>query len=445
MEKKLPEFKPLPELGNVASNYMSAFNVGMNIYEALAYLQGYVQITYNSINDLIDDWNNFENYVTENINQIANEKTQEILNQWLADGTLNELIATNPQWALKVNKAGDVMSGDLQFQENTGVYGTLHSGTKVNMISHSYTGTDDYTQIGDSNAQLVMRSKDRPVWYDGSQNQDLLVEEDLTPQPNLLDNADFKTGIINQRGQTVYDFSSSVLRQYGIDRWASTALKLTVNDGYIKIENTAEKSHSFIQYFDYAFNEKCTWYVNIKSASEGVYLWCDETIGGDGDYHKIGDLGKGDNIFQYGGSQETFCSFGISVPVGGSVEIVQCKLEQGDLFTGMPVWSEPIELIKCKRKLKKLNRNFSGYGIGDYIYTIYDSLLENENVPSIVLNGTKTMHLFYDGNVHDYDISTREITGNPNGYIRINGFSSWNNYTLNGYFDCDIFADYEIY
>lgn len=185
MEKKLPDFKPLPELGNVASNYMSAFNVGMNIYEALAYLQGYVQITYNSVNDLIDDWNNFENYVTENINQIANEKTQQILNQWLEDGTLNELIATNPQWALKVNKAGDVMSGDLQFQENTGVYGTLHSGTKVNMISHSYTGTDDYTQIGDDNAQAVIHSKNRPVWYDGSQNQDLLVEEDLTDISNI--------------------------------------------------------------------------------------------------------------------------------------------------------------------------------------------------------------------------------------------------------------------
>lgn len=218
MEKKLPEFKPLPELGNVASNYMSAFNVGMNIYEALAYLQGYVQIAYTSLDDLIDDWNNFETYVTENINQIANEKTQEILNQWLEDGTLNELIATNPQWALKVNKAGDVMSGDLQFQENTGVYGTLHSGTKVNMISHSYTGTDDYTQVGDSNAQLVMRSKNRPVWYDGSQNQDLLVEEDLTDlsgkvdtiQSKIEEGAYFTTNVGGHPTITNYEGESNV-------------------------------------------------------------------------------------------------------------------------------------------------------------------------------------------------------------------------------------------
>ena len=155
----LPEFKPLPDVGNLSSNYMSAFNNGMNIYEALVYLQGYVQITYKSMDDLISDWNNFEDYITENISQIANEKTQEILNQWKSDGTLNEIIAQNPLWNQKVNKAGDVMSGDLQFQEDKGVYGTLHSGKKVNMVSHSYTGTDDYTQIGDDNAQAVVSGK----------------------------------------------------------------------------------------------------------------------------------------------------------------------------------------------------------------------------------------------------------------------------------------------
>lgn len=177
---KLPEFKPLPDVGNLSSNYMSAFNHGMNIYEALVYLQGYVQITYNSMDDLINDWNNFEQYVTENISQIANEKTQEILNQWLSDGTLNDLIAQNPLWNQKVSKSGDIMSGDLQFQENKGVYGTLHSGDKVNMISHSYTGSDDYTQIGDSESQAVVRSKDRPVWYNGTKNQDLIVEDDIS-------------------------------------------------------------------------------------------------------------------------------------------------------------------------------------------------------------------------------------------------------------------------
>lgn len=177
---KLPEFKPLPEVDNLRSNYMSAFNHGMNIYEALVYLQGYVQITYNSMDDLLNDWNNFEQYVTENISKIANEKTQEILNQWKSDGTLNEIIAQNPLWNQKVNKAGDVMSGDLQFQENTGVYGTSASGQKVNLAKTRHVGSSNYVDIGHDDSQAVIYSNDKPIWSNNGSNKDLLTEEDIS-------------------------------------------------------------------------------------------------------------------------------------------------------------------------------------------------------------------------------------------------------------------------
>lgn len=177
---KLPEFKPLPDVGNLSSNYMSAFNQGMNIYEALVYLQGYVQITYNSMDDFLNDWNNFEQYVTEHITPLVNEKTQEILNQWKTDGTLNELIATNPQWALKVNKAGDVMSGDLQFQYNTGVYGTSQGGQKVNLAKTRHVGSSDYVDIGDDDSQAVIYSNEKPVWSNNGINKDLITEEDIS-------------------------------------------------------------------------------------------------------------------------------------------------------------------------------------------------------------------------------------------------------------------------
>mgnify|MGYP003198397686 CR=1 FL=1 len=177
---KLPEFKPLPDVGNLSSNYMSAFNHGMNIYEALVYLQCYVQITYNSMDDLLDDWNNFEQYVTENISQIANEKTQEILNQWKSDGTLNEIIAQNPMWNQKVNKTGDVMSGDLQFQESTGVYGTSASGQKVNLAKTRHVGSSNYVDIGHDDSQAVIYSNEKPVWSKNGSNKDLITEEDIS-------------------------------------------------------------------------------------------------------------------------------------------------------------------------------------------------------------------------------------------------------------------------
>lgn len=177
---KLPEFKPLPDIGNLSSNYMSSFNHGMNIYEALVYLQGYVQITYNTMDDFLNDWNNFEQYVTEHITPLVDEKTQEILNQWETDGTLNELIATNPQWNLKVSKTGDVMSGDLQFQHNTGVYGTSQGGQKVNLAKTRHVGSSDYVDIGDDDSQAVIYSNEKPVWSNNGSNKDLITEEDIS-------------------------------------------------------------------------------------------------------------------------------------------------------------------------------------------------------------------------------------------------------------------------
>lgn len=268
MEKKLPEFKPLPELGNVASNYMSAFNVGMNIYEALTYLQGYVQTTYNSMDDLINDWNNFETYVTENINQIANEKTQEILNQWLSDGTLNELISQNPMWNQKANK------------------------------------------------------------------------DDLSPRENLLINADFKRGIINQRGQTSYVATNKTT--FTIDRWKIYYGTVKVNDGYVKYTNTdSDDNRAFDQYLGNQGDDTYTLYVNVRgiSGSASVQMM-DESA----QNIITKELTIGDNVLTATGNVgliRFFCT------PGSSIEIYQVKLEKGLTYTGMSPWNKTEEMNKC--------------------------------------------------------------------------------------------------
>ena len=395
MEKKLPEFKPLPELGNVASNYMSAFNVGMNIYEALAYLQGYVQIAYTSLDDLIDDWNNFETYVTENINQIANEKTQEILNQWLEDGTLNELISTNPQWALKVNKAGDVMSGDLQFQENTGVYGTLHSGTKVNMISHSYTGTDDYTQVGDSNAQLVMRSKDRPVWYDGEQNQDLLVEEDLSPKENLLDNADFKSGIINQRHFTT-EAVTGWSKKPTVDRWIFSGdnnAKAEINDDSMGIVGESTLIQTLSQQYPSGTYTVAANIIALTGTLKISLVYADDTTGDTTIDATVSDTG----LFVH-----TFAAIKAVKGVmfscdgsGSSFAFDSIKLEKGSVYTGMPHWDEANELLKCYRYLY-IFYNYKNQGYAANGSQIYETLyfpIKMVRDPSVILNSPSNTNI----------------------------------------------------
>lgn len=54
----LPEFEPLKISGkNLAQQYVSTFNTGMNIYQCLNYLQGYVYTLVTAMNETIEAWN----------------------------------------------------------------------------------------------------------------------------------------------------------------------------------------------------------------------------------------------------------------------------------------------------------------------------------------------------------------------------------------------------
>ena len=54
----LPEFEPIKLSGkNLAQQYVSAFNTGMNVYQCLNYLQGYVYTLVTAMNETIEAWN----------------------------------------------------------------------------------------------------------------------------------------------------------------------------------------------------------------------------------------------------------------------------------------------------------------------------------------------------------------------------------------------------
>ena len=58
IENFLPEFEPLKISGkNLAQQYVSAFNTGMNVYQCLNYLQGYVYTLVTAMNETIEAWN----------------------------------------------------------------------------------------------------------------------------------------------------------------------------------------------------------------------------------------------------------------------------------------------------------------------------------------------------------------------------------------------------
>lgn len=176
----LPKFEPLPNVGNVVSNNVTAFNQGYNLYQCINYLQGYVSIVYENMDALLDDWNNFQQVINENITNIATEETQRVLNEWLEDGTLNNLIAKNPLWNQKLDRSGGTMTGNIKFSENTKIVGTTPGGNDIDLIHNTNDGASgNYVQFGDPDAKTVINSSQQPVWNNGDDDYLLLTQKQL--------------------------------------------------------------------------------------------------------------------------------------------------------------------------------------------------------------------------------------------------------------------------
>lgn len=191
----LPKFEPLPNVGNVVSNNVTAFNQGYNLYQCINYLQGYVAIVYENMDALLDDWHNFQQFLDENITKIATEETQKVLNQWLEDGTLNNLIAQNPLWNQKLDKSGGTMTGNIKFSENTKIVGTTPGGNDIDLIHNTNDGASgNYVQFGDPDAKTVINSSQQPVWHNGDDDYLLLTQKHLD---------DGLSGKVNKSGDTM--------------------------------------------------------------------------------------------------------------------------------------------------------------------------------------------------------------------------------------------------
>lgn len=71
----LPEYNGLKLSGiNLAQEYVSAFNTGMNIYQCINQLQGHIEWTVKAVNDVVLQWN-------ENIEENLNNTLQYVKDQ----------------------------------------------------------------------------------------------------------------------------------------------------------------------------------------------------------------------------------------------------------------------------------------------------------------------------------------------------------------------------
>lgn len=90
LQSILPKYNGLKLSGkNLAQQYVSAFNTGMNIYQCINQLQGYIEWTVQAVNDVVIQWNeniteNLENtmqYVKDQLPGLVDERIEIAINQ----------------------------------------------------------------------------------------------------------------------------------------------------------------------------------------------------------------------------------------------------------------------------------------------------------------------------------------------------------------------------
>lgn len=90
LQSILPKYNALKLSGkNLAQQYVSAFNTGMNIYQCINQLQGYIEWTVQAVNDVVIQWNeniseNLKNtmqYVKDQLPSLVDERIEIAINQ----------------------------------------------------------------------------------------------------------------------------------------------------------------------------------------------------------------------------------------------------------------------------------------------------------------------------------------------------------------------------
>lgn len=152
----LPKYDELKLSGkNLAQQYVSAFNTGMNIYQCINQLQGYIEWTVKAVNDVVIQWNeniakNLENtmqYVKDQLPSLVDERIEIAINQ-LQDKyntTLEKLDNEQKEQAIKISNINSQLVSINSLKElcNTMQSSIQNNLTQINNIKEDITNVKE--------------------------------------------------------------------------------------------------------------------------------------------------------------------------------------------------------------------------------------------------------------------------------------------------------------
>lgn len=158
LDEILPKYDPLKLNSiNLAQNYVSAFNTGMNIYQCVNQLQGYIEWVVKAVNDVVKSWNVQVGESIDESKAIVRETTTEQFNvEWTnKQPELIEQVNTlttnqfNEDWGALENRINTTLETqntniqNIQNEQNELVTNTNNNmndqNTKINSIQTQQT------------------------------------------------------------------------------------------------------------------------------------------------------------------------------------------------------------------------------------------------------------------------------------------------------------------
>lgn len=178
LENILPKYSELKLSGkNLAQQYVSAFNTGMNIYQCVNYLQGNIDLTIKAVNDVVKSWNT---EVSESIDQskaIVRETTTEQF---------------NIEWQKNKTQLDDEIEGIIQEQFNQGWQEKENAiNTKINVVR-----TDLETFKTETNTTISQNQSDFNTFKEETNTKFTTTKNELKELINTTLNSIYPVGSV---------------------------------------------------------------------------------------------------------------------------------------------------------------------------------------------------------------------------------------------------------
>lgn len=190
LDEILPKYEPLKLNGiNLAQNYVSAFNTGMNIYQCVNQLQGYIEWVVKAVNDVVKLWNV---QVGESIDQskaIVRETTTEQFNtEWTnKQPELIEQVNTlttnqfNEDWGILENRINTTLE-----TQNTNIQNIQNDQNELETNTNNAINTQN-TKINSIQAQQYNLASEQNTKINSIQTQQNNLASEQTTLSNRMD------------------------------------------------------------------------------------------------------------------------------------------------------------------------------------------------------------------------------------------------------------------